>query len=105
MPAVICCQRHAGQIKIAVRAISSTGWLTLVCRGIGSSLPGIVTVLWALYNCIGPYLLLHYSCFGRGDSLRQASAAAMAATVVLAAAAVALVYAFAPAAYDYGLVS
>ncbi|KAK9790125.1 hypothetical protein WJX73_009963 [Symbiochloris irregularis] len=42
-------------------------------RGVGSSLPGIVTVLWALYNCIGPYLLLHYSNIGRGQSLRVAS--------------------------------
>ena len=70
----------------------------------GSSMPGIVTVLWALYNCVGPYLLLHYSCFGRGNSLRTASSISMALCVALAVTAVALVYVFAPADYDYKVV-
>lgn len=63
-----------------------------------------MTVIWALYNCIGPYLLLHYSCFGRGTSLQKASSASMALFVGLGVLAVLLVYVFAPADYDYGQV-
>ena len=72
----------------------------VACRGVYSGLPGLVTVLWGLYNCIGPYLLLHYTYLGRRRSLSAASAAAMGSAVGLAVLAVALLVAFTPTTHD-----
>ena len=69
-------------------------------RGVYSGLPGLVTLLWGLYNCIGPYLLLHYTYIGRARTLTQASTAAMASALGLAAVAVALLVAFTPTSHD-----
>ena len=70
------------------------------CRGVFSGLPGMVTLLWALYNCIGPYLLLHYTYLGRQDSLRVASSIGMHLALGLAVLAVALLVMFSPTSHD-----
>ena len=70
------------------------------CRGVFSGLPGTVTLLWALYNCIGPYLLLHYTYLGRQDSLRVASSLSMHLALGLAVLAVALLVMFSPTSHD-----
>ena len=70
------------------------------CRGVFSGLPGTVTLLWALYNCIGPYLLLHYTYLGRQDSLRVASSLGMHLALGLAVLAVALLVMFSPTSHD-----
>ena len=69
-----------------------------------SGLPGLVTVLWGLYNCIGPYLLLHYAYIGRRRSLATASMGGMGAALGLALMAVALLVAFTPTAHDFAQV-
>jgi hypothetical protein len=63
-----------------------------------------VSVLWALHNCIGPYLLAHYTWVGRGRSLARAAAGAAALTGAILLAALACLLLLAPAAYDYGQV-
>lgn len=75
------------------------------CRGVFSGLPGMVTLLWALYNCIGPYLLLHYTYLGRQDSLRIAASVGMHAALALAVLAVALLVVFSPTSHDLAHVS
>ncbi|KAK9821120.1 hypothetical protein WJX81_000795 [Elliptochloris bilobata] len=62
------------------------------------------SVLWAVHNCIGPYLLAHYTWVGRGRSLARAAAVAAALTLAILAAALACLVALAPATYDYGQV-
>ncbi len=62
----------------------------------------MVSVLWAVHNCIGPYLLAHYTWVGRGRSLRSAAAVAAALTCTILAAALACLLLLTPAAYDYG---
>ena len=57
-------------------------------------------MLWALYNCIGPYLLLHYTYLGRADGLRVASSVGMTLALSLAVLAVALLVAFSPTSHD-----
>lgn len=79
--------------------------LGMWCRGVYSGLPGIVTVMWGLYNCIGPYLLLHYTYIGRQRTLATASLGAMSAALGLAVLAVALLVAFTPTAHDFAQVS
>jgi len=63
-----------------------------------------VSVLWALHNCIGPYLLAHYTWVGRGRSLARAAAGAAALTGGILLAALACLLLLAPAVYDYGQV-
>ena len=60
-----------------------------------------VSVMWALYNCIGPYLLLHYTWVGRGRGLRRASRYGMMLSGLILAAAVYVVWLVAPADYDF----
>ena len=60
-----------------------------------------VSILWALYNCIGPYLLMHYTWLGRGHSLRRAATAGMLAAAAVLAAATAVVWFLTPAQYNY----
>lgn len=61
-------------------------------------------MLWAAHNCIGPYLLVHYTWVGRGRSLARAVSVAAAMTVAILAAALACLLLLTPAAYDYGQV-
>lgn len=61
-------------------------------------------MLWAAHNCIGPYLLAHYTWVGRGRSLARAVSAAAALTVAILAAALACLLLLTPVAYDYGQV-
>ena len=60
-----------------------------------------VSILWALYNCIGPYLLMHYTWLGRGQSLRSAATAGMLAAAAVLVAATAVVWFLTPAQYNY----
>lgn len=60
-----------------------------------------VSTLWALHNCIGPYLLVHYTWIGRGGSLKRASTAGMLASAAIVVLAAAAAYLFTPAQYDY----
>ena len=57
-------------------------------------------MLWGLYNCIGPYLLLHYSYIGRQQTLTLAATAGMAGALGLAALAVSLLVALTPTSHD-----
>ena len=72
--------------------------------GPGRSPALAASVLWAAHNCIGPYLLAHYTWVGRGRSLARAVSAAAALTAAILAAALACLLLLTPAAYDYGQV-
>ena len=63
-----------------------------------------ISTLWAIYNCIGPYLLLHYTWLGRGRSLRLACIAAWTISLLIMVGTSAAVWLLAPPNYNYGKV-
>ena len=93
------------------RSSPGLGGINSACRpctskacGPGRSAALAASVLWAAHNCIGPYLLAHYTWVGRGRSLARAVSAAAALTGAILAAALACLLLLTPAAYDYGQV-
>lgn len=64
-----------------------------------------VSILWAIYNCLGPYLLIHYTWIGRYKSLERASTVCMLVAISILASAAIIVWHFTPAQHNFHEVS
>lgn len=86
-----------------------TSFITVIVglAGLDASinLPLVISILFAFYNSIPYYLVLHYAYIGRKTSLKVACLIAMILQWVVQVLAIILIWVLLPRAYDYTRVS